>query len=122
MNQATVFGLGTMGALLAALAVVATMGRPLKAMLVELCGTEERAGFWLVFSNVMLLLTPVIFAMHMRPDAEEPRTLAHQLSLQMESGLIGLVLAVLVLGFVMGSFIPRGATSATEPGRTAAAR
>lgn len=115
MNQTTVFAAGTATALLAAFAVVVYMRRSLKAILVELCGTEERARFWLVFSNVTLILTPLIFAMHVRPDAEEPRTLVNQLSVQVESGLVGLVTAVLILGFVISQFIARGASSAQAP-------
>lgn len=40
----------------------------LKNLLVELCGTEERASFWLAFSNVTLVLVPLIFALDYQPE------------------------------------------------------
>lgn len=45
-------GLG--GALMMLLAV------PMYRVLVELCGTRDRAGFWIIYLGIMLVLTPVL--------------------------------------------------------------
>src|SRR5712691_10475000 len=50
------------------LIVVAYLRRPLKAILADLCGTAERARFWSAFSNVTLVLVPLIFVMQYRPE------------------------------------------------------
>jgi hypothetical protein len=115
MNETTAFAAGAGATLAAALIVVAYLRRPLRAILTDLCGTGERARFWMAFSNVTLILTPLVFAMHMRPDREEKLLLVDQLGAQMEAALIGLVAAVLVLGFVIGQFIPRGAATPAKP-------
>ena len=39
----------------------------LKRVLVDLCGTEERAQFWTAFSNIMLVVLPVIFGLGFYP-------------------------------------------------------
>ncbi len=115
MNESIVFATGVGATLVAALIVVAYLRQPMQGVLLDLCGTEERARFWMAFSNVTLILTPLIFAMHMRPDREEPAPPVDQLSLQVEGALIGLAAAVLVLGFVIGQFIPRGAATPAKP-------
>ncbi len=37
--------------------IVAYIKKHLRTLLLELCGTTERASFWLAFSNVALVLT-----------------------------------------------------------------
>ncbi len=92
--------------LAAALVVVRYLMPYLKQILVDVCGNELRSNFWTAFSNVTLVLTPAIFAMHVRPESGET-LLIFQAASQIEWGLIGLVVAVLTLGIVIGSFIPR---------------
>ena len=43
----------------------------LQAVLVDLCGTEVRAAFWTAFSTITVALTPIMFALHYRPDASD---------------------------------------------------
>ncbi|MGH9773339.1 MAG: hypothetical protein ACRD50_00145 [Candidatus Acidiferrales bacterium] len=98
-------GLGT--ALFVSLIVIAYLQAPLKSMLVDLCGTEARANFWKAFSNVAIFLTPLIFALH-HPDASQDESALFTLASQLERALAGLITAVLILGFVLAMFIPRG--------------
>ena len=78
----------------------------LQAILVDLCGTAERAAFWTAFSNVTIALTPLIFAMHYRPnDTQTPAVFA--ICSQLEFALAGLLVSVVVLGFVLSRFIIR---------------
>jgi len=74
-------------------------------VLIDLCGTAPRAAFWAAFSNVTIGLTPVIFAMHYRPDGTTPALFA--IGTQIEWALAGLLLSVMVLGFVLSRFIIR---------------
>src|ERR1700751_2653421 len=68
MSAVTIFLIGVVVTLASALAVVMYLRRPLKAILIDLCGAVERAEFWLAFSNVTLTLVPVIFALNFRPE------------------------------------------------------
>ncbi|HLW78371.1 MAG TPA: hypothetical protein VKU44_02130 [Terriglobia bacterium] len=86
---------------------VAYLKPHLKRILIDLCGTEERASFWTAFSNVALVLMPLIFAMHYRPGAGPETSPVLEMGTQLEWALIGLVASVLVLGFVVSMFIPR---------------
>src|SRR5690554_989976 len=41
--------------------ILVVWSKSLRRVLLDLCGTESRANFWLVYSNIMLLLTPLLF-------------------------------------------------------------
>jgi hypothetical protein len=111
MTQVSVFVLGLGVTLVATCVVVAYLQGYLRAVLTDLCGTVERANFWTAYSNVTLLLTPLIFAMHYRPAATAMQPVAFELSAQIEAALAGLVFSIIVLGFVLKAFIPRTPSS-----------
>jgi len=98
----------------ASLAVVAYLRRSLLRILVDLCGSEDRARFWLAFSNVTVTLVPLLFALHQRPSADSHAAPIFEFADQLEIALLGLVISVFVLGFVLGRFIPRGQTAMSE--------
>lgn len=79
----------------------------MRILLVDLCGTIERANFWAAFSNVTVGLVPLIFALNYRPESRDATEMVHQLGDQLEQGLLGLVLSVVVVGVVLGISIPR---------------
>ena len=68
MSASSLFLVGIGITLLMSLTVVIYLMNPLRKILTELCGTRERADFWLAFSNVALMLTPLIFAASRTPD------------------------------------------------------
>jgi hypothetical protein len=107
MNATTVFALGSLATLAIGAAVVLYLRRPLRNILVELCGNEERAEFWTAFSAVVVGVVPVIFAMacHPAPGPDTPAVL--ELADQLKWGLIGLTASVLMLGWVVGRSIVR---------------
>jgi len=89
------------------LIVVAYLRVPLRSILTDLCGTLERANFWLAFCNVTLVLVPLIFALSSEPVVEANRPAVFEVGSQLRWALIGLVVSVVILGIVIGSFIPR---------------
>jgi len=103
-------GLGITG--LASVAVVLYLRGPLRKLLVELCGNERRAEFWTAFSAVTVGVVPVIFSLASRPSMSPDRPALLQVADQLESGLIGMVLSVLLLGWIIARFIPRVAPKA----------
>ena len=107
-------GLGVTAAL--ALTVVWYIKPHLRGILVDLCGTEVRADFWMAFTNVTLILVPIVFALEFYPDEAQGSPVVLQLIGQLKWALIGLVASVVVLGFVLRSFIPRDRAPQKTPG------
>ena len=107
MSATAVFAVGSLGTLLLGLAVIAYLRRPLEKILLELCGNQERAGFWTAFSAVALGLMPVIFALACHPAPGPNSSAVFELAEQLKWGLIGLMSSVLVLGWVIGRTIVR---------------
>ena len=106
MNLSLLFICGLATTLAVSVAAVIYMTRPLRRVLVELCGNADRAEFWTVFSNVTVALVPVIFAMQYQPEAGASVPL-FQIANQLKWGLVGLVVSVLVLGKVLSRYIPK---------------
>ena len=67
MKDSLTFAGGLVITLAVAFTVVKYLTMPLRQQLQELCGNAERAAFWTSFSNVMLVLTPAVFAMLVDP-------------------------------------------------------
>lgn len=77
----------------------------LKNILIDLCGTEPRAQFWMAFSTAGIVLLPITCALGYDPQKCKNLPLVFQLSQQMQSIFIGVILTLAVLGFVLGVFI-----------------
>jgi hypothetical protein len=90
--------------------LVAYVKAPLRALLIELCGTRERASFWMAFSNVSLVIAPLIFALDYKPEFRPETTVIFEMATQLKYSLIGFVITLSVLGFVLLRFIPRDRT------------
>jgi len=98
------------------LVVVVYLRPHLCAILVELCGTVERAAFWVAFTNIAVCLFPLVFAIYGWPQIQEPRLAVHELGTQVGAALIGLLAAVITLGIVLSmSIAARDRRTATLP-------
>jgi hypothetical protein len=108
MTSAALF-LTDVGVTLGVSTMVVVYLRPhLNSVLVDLCGTLERARFWAAFSNVTLVLVPLIFALHYRPEVGPGTAVVLEIGTQLKWALIGLVVSLVALGIVLSSYIPRG--------------
>lgn len=87
--------------------IVAYVQRHLRALLIELCGTIDRASFWLAFSNVALVLVPLIFALDYRPELGPDKNVILEMATQVRYALIGFVATLGGLAFVLYRFIAR---------------
>jgi hypothetical protein len=96
---------------LLSLGLVAYVKEPLRSLLIELCGTKDRASFWLAFSNVALVLTPLIFALGYTPEAGPEKSVIFEMAAQFKYALIGFVAALGAIGLVLFRFIPRDKSS-----------
>jgi len=107
MSEPTIFAMGIIGIAALSAGVMAYLSRPLRAVLTDLCGTADRTSFWCAFSNITLVLMPLLFVLDYRPEETPGSLWVWSLTEVFKRGLIGLSITVIVLGFVMGSFIRR---------------
>ena len=119
MNVSLLFACGLILTLLVSVGVVRYLSGPLRRQLQQLCGNDERAEFWTVFSNVVVALVPVIFALQFDPvqKCSTPAVLA--VASQFKLGLIGLAISVLMLGWILSRFIPKSVvvSAGSTPGK-----
>ncbi len=109
MSQGQIFLIGVSLTFVAAFSVVLCLRPSLNAVLVDLCGTRDRARFWTVFSTVVLVLMPMIFALEHPPQAGDRWQSVVQASQMLRDALTGLMAAVFGLGFVLSLYIGRSA-------------
>ena len=79
----------------------------LKALLIELCGTAERGNFWVAFSNVTLVLVPLMFALDYAPASGPGRNFVFEMATQFKLAIMGFVAALSLLSFILFVSIPR---------------
>jgi len=117
MSVTTVFLSDVVIAMLLFVGAVLYIRKHLSALLIELCGTAQRASFWLAFSNVTLVLVPLIFALDYKPELGADRNFIFEMATQLKHAIIGFVLALGSLAVVLFRFIPRGKayTTAASP-------
>ena len=88
-----------------AVSVIVGYLRPhLRKILIDLCGTEDRAQFWTMFSNVLLIGMPMIFAMNYRPEFSNKEELFFNVAGKLSGNLGGLLLALICIGIVVSFF------------------
>jgi uncharacterized membrane protein YhaH (DUF805 family) len=87
--------------------LVAYVKKHLNTLLIELCGTAERASFWLAFSNVTLVLVPLISALDYKPEFGPDRNFVYEMATQLKQAIIGFVIALSSLAVILLRFIPR---------------
>jgi len=107
MSPAVAFLLDVALAAFLFLGIVAYIKKHLRILLIELCGTKERASFWLAFSNVTLVLVPLIFALDYKPEFGPDKTAIFEMATQLKYALIGFVLTLSSLALIFFRFIPR---------------
>jgi hypothetical protein len=106
MTTTSAFIVGTALVLLGCSAIVAYVSRHLRSLLIELCGTPERASFWLAFSNVALIIVPLIFALEYTPEVEPGKSVVFEMAAQFKYGLIGFVVTLGCMAIMLFRFIP----------------
>jgi hypothetical protein len=84
--------------------VVAYLRPFLHRVLVDLCGTEERAQFWLAFSNILLIGLPLIFALAYRPEATNGEELFFEMVGRLSGNLAGFLVAMIGIGMFVSLF------------------
>ncbi|MEN9563235.1 MAG: hypothetical protein RIR73_1479 [Chloroflexota bacterium] len=104
MNTIISFALQMILTLLIVSIIVGYLRPFLKKILVDLCGTEDRAQFWLVFSNVILIGLPGMIALNYRPQVKSLEELFFEIAGQLSGALAGFLFALVCVGMVISVF------------------
>lgn len=115
MNVTSIFLSDLAITIAACTGIVLYVAKHLQSLLIELCGTADRANFWLVFSNVALVLVPVIFALDYRPEFGPGKPVVFEIAAQLRYALIGFIASFGALALILLWFIPRDKPSPTNP-------
>jgi len=107
MGNIYIYFSGIIITLVCCLVIIFFLRRKFYNILIELTGNQTRAEFWLFFSNVLLLLIPTVFAMFVFPDSSDLESIIFEITRQLKWGLIGLIITLIVLGFIMINFIKK---------------
>jgi hypothetical protein len=76
----------------------------LRRILVDICGTEERAQFWTAFANILLIGFPLIFALEYHPKATSVENLFFEIVSRVSGSLAGFLVAMLGIGLFVSFF------------------
>ncbi len=90
---------------LAAILLVMAYLRPyLRRILLDLCGTEERAQFWTAFTNLVLIGIPMLLAMTFQPEATQVEGLFFEIARKLSGNLGGFLFGLLMVGIILSFF------------------
>ena len=104
MNTIISFALQIILTLIIVSLIVGYLRPFLRKILVDLCGTEDRAQFWLVFSNVILIGLPGMIALNYRPQANTLEDLFFEVAGRLSGALGGFLFALICVGMVVSVF------------------
>lgn len=102
MNTIVLFGLEVALCLGISFIVIALLRPLLRDVLTDTCGTEKRAEFWVMFTQLMLIISPllvVVFFAHTTPIAQ--LYIAYELQQTLFRTLLGDFIALSVIGKVI---------------------
>jgi hypothetical protein len=104
MNTIVSFLIQSVVTLVTIFLIVGYLRPYLRKILVDLCGTEERAQFWTAFSNILLLGMPMILALNYRPEAKNMEDLFFEVAGKLSGNLGGLLFATVCIGIAVSFF------------------
>ncbi|NOH02559.1 MAG: hypothetical protein HND47_11690 [Chloroflexi bacterium] len=76
----------------------------LHKVLIDLCGTEERARFWTAFSNILLISMPMILALNYQPEARNTEEFFFEVAGKLSGNLAGFLFALIAVGLIISFF------------------
>ncbi len=104
MNSIGLYLIQLLATLMLSAGLAAYVRPTLRRVLVDLCGTDERAHFWTVFANIMLVALPVIFGMGFAPESGSFEQGFFAITGQLRWNLLGFVLSLVAIGGAVSFF------------------
>jgi len=90
--------------ILASILITSYLRPYLSRVLIDLCRTEERAQFWLAFSNILLIGLPSIIALGFQPQAFTLEAAVFEIVGRLSANLAGYLFALIGLGVFVTFF------------------
>lgn len=90
--------------ILACVSVTFYLRPHLKRVLLDLCKTEERAQFWMVFSSILLIGLPLIIALGFHPEAASSEAAVFEIIGRLSGNLTGYLFALVGIGTIVSFF------------------
>ena len=97
MENITVLALAVLVSLAFSTIVALVITEPLRTILRQMCLEGNASAFWVSFTNVMLYITPLLFAVQFANV--HSRSLVENLQTALSSSLFGGFAALLVVGY-----------------------
>lgn len=104
MNPILVYAIQLTVTLTICLFLTAYLRPFLKRVLLDLCGADSRAQFWIAFTNIMLILVPTLFALGYHPEPLPSGQWFFALTHQVRGNLFGFVVSLMATGMTVGFF------------------
>jgi hypothetical protein len=104
MNSILYFLAQVILTLVASALVVGYLRPYLRKVLIDLCGTEDRAQFWTAFSNVLLIGMPMLFALNYKPEAATMEELFFEVAGKFSGNMGGMLFALMGIGLIVSFF------------------
>lgn len=90
--------------LLAASLIVAYLRPFLRKILLDLCGTDDRANFWMAFTNIWLIGMPAILSLNFSPVSTVPEEIILEVVGKLSGNLGGFLFALVCVGVIVSFF------------------
>ena len=100
MSTVTVFLIEIFITLLVVFLTLAYLRPFLQRILLDVCGTEDRAQFWTTFTNIVLVSLPLISALGFTPPSSAGHS-AIEIVHQLKSNLTNFMLGFVLIGFIL---------------------
>ncbi|MBI3188584.1 MAG: hypothetical protein HYZ31_12055 [Gammaproteobacteria bacterium] len=102
MNNVSLLAIEATLSITTSVAITWMIARPLKAALMDLCPTEQQANFWLAYTRVMLLITPLLLVLF--TSARHSGDMFSDLRAAFIAAFTGLLAGLIIIGRKM--YIP----------------
>ena len=76
----------------------------LRKILIDLCGTEERAQFWTIFSSILLVGFPLLIALTFQPQGATAEELFFEIARRLSGNLLGFMFTLVGVGLIVSFF------------------
>jgi hypothetical protein len=86
--------------------VVGFLTRPLRRLLHDACGTTERANFWVVYSDVMIFIAPLVTAVVFGKSSDAYTSPLAFYKAALGSALFGIFVALAAIGLLVARLLP----------------
>lgn len=87
--------------------VVAFLSRPLRRLLIDACGSVERANFWVVYSDAMIFIAPLVATIVLGKSSDLYTPTLPFCKAALGSALFGIFVALAAVGLQVARILPR---------------